>query len=137
LVIADSGERGVTSEIVGRIRAQREANLAKVDGLFRSIGEVVRGATEALATGDARALGVLFDENHACLRELGLSTERLEAGVIAAHKAGAFGAKLTGAGAGGCLIAITDEEHEAPVRAALAEVGFALVEARLDPGFFE
>lgn len=136
LLIADSGQRGVTKEIVAQIRAQREADPQRVKAIFLGISQIVTEATKALQAGEVARLGALFSENQRRLQELGLSTPKLDAGISAAIEAGAYGAKLTGAGAGGCLIALAKEGYEERIREALSSVGFSLVDAQLAPGFF-
>ena len=64
-----------------------------------------------LAAGDLHALGRLMNFNHGLLSALGVSSRSLDAMVWAARDAGADGAKLTGAGGGGCIVAL-DESVE-------------------------
>lgn len=74
------------------------------------VGDTVRAAVEALEKGNRRRLGRLMDVNHGALAALGVSTEPLDRAVHVAREAGAHGAKLTGAGGGGCVCAVLPEE---------------------------
>jgi mevalonate kinase len=71
--------------------------------------------------------------NHGLLSALGVSTAALDAAVHAARTAGALGAKLTGAGGGGCMVALVTDETAAAVASALAPLARATFEANLQP----
>ena len=64
-----------------------------------------------------------MDQNHALLQEMTVSSSELDKLVEAARKAGALGAKLSGGGRGGNMIALVKQETERPVAAALMEAG--------------
>jgi mevalonate kinase len=74
-----------------------------------------------LQRGNQEEIGALMDKNQEYLRKLGVSSSELETLIKAAKKADAYGAKLTGAGGGGCMIALTD--HPRDVITALKEKG--------------
>lgn len=131
LVIADTGRRPPTSELVAGIKALRDQDACRVDDTFERIGVLVERAAQALRAGDLAWLGQLMDENHALLQTLRLSTPALDQGCEAARRAGALGAKLTGAGGGGALLALCRRGSEDPVRRALSAAGLAQVEADL------
>ncbi|MBX3247930.1 MAG: mevalonate kinase [Myxococcales bacterium] len=121
LVIAHSGESSSTKEVVAMVARQHEKEPARVGEVFEGIASLVRNARLAVEAGDLAALGQLMDMNHALLSALMLSTEQLEALCRAAREAGALGAKLTGAGAGGCMIALAASRAQAEaIRARLA-----------------
>jgi mevalonate kinase len=130
LVIADTGERTSTRtmvESVARFHARR-ADLT--DKIFDAIAALVRNGALALSAGDGKALGQLMDLNQALLSSLFVSTERTEDLCRVAREAGALGAKLTGGGGGGCIIALPDR-HEDAVRTALERAGAATVTAEI------
>jgi mevalonate kinase len=106
LCIAHSGRSGETAALVAGVRAGREGDPVRFDATFARIGRLVGMAAEALSTGRLEDLGRVMDQNHAALQELGVSSEKLDEIVVAARAAGALGAKLTGAGGGGCAIAL-------------------------------
>jgi mevalonate kinase len=129
-VIGYTGKKGNTAELVEHVR-----KLAASDRAARArigqIGALVEEARGALASGDAAAVGRLMDANHAHLKELGVSSPELEA-LVAAARPHAFGAKLTGAGGGGCMIAVTDKP-EACAKA-IERAGGRPYRAEVDPG---
>jgi len=124
LVVALSGAERSTAGPVGRLR-ERHARRPELYGrLFRLAGDVARAGRAALEQGDEQALGALMDVAQGLLNACGVSTPALERAVAVAREAGALGAKLSGAGGGGVIIAL------APGRA--AAVGEALRAAGFD-----
>jgi mevalonate kinase len=91
--------------------------------LFDQVGALVAQVRAALALGDITALGPLLSQNHALLQQIGVSSPELDALVGAAQSAGAPGAKLSGAGWGGVMLALVAHEARAQVRAALEQAG--------------
>jgi len=132
IVVAHSGERASTKETVASVGRQRERNPAKVDQVLDAIEAIVLQGRNALEDGQLDRLGQLFDLNQKLLSALLLSTPTLEAMCNTARDAGALGAKLTGGGGGGCMIALADTEQNAEkVRAALASAGHEAFVTRL------
>lgn len=127
LVIADTGIASETRQVVSAVRQRWQAERTRYEGLFDTIAAVVRAAREAILRGEWRALGPLMNENQALLEELGVSSPELEQLLTAARAAGALGAKLSGAGRGGFMIALVAEEAIAPVSEALQRAGAAQV----------
>ncbi len=124
LVLADSGERSRTVDMVARIATLLGSHPASTEASMGTIATLVRSAAVALADDDLPALGHLMDRNHFLLASLGVSTDRIDALCATARSAGALGAKLTGAGGGGCVLAITSHPTaEDSVRAAWATMG--------------
>ncbi len=123
LLIADSGVPAATREAVAGLRQRREADPACYDRRFDQIGTLVKAARVALERQDLPALGQLMDANQTILEKLGVSTPRLEALIAAARKAGALGAKLTGSGMGGNVIALAAADGLRPVAEALNAAG--------------
>ena len=107
LVVGYDGEAGDTGELVAGVRRLRETHPFVADTVS-AIGDLVRRGESALAAGDRDTLGELMDVNHGLLSALGVSARSLDAMVWAAREAGGAGAKLTGAGGGGCIVALGD-----------------------------
>jgi mevalonate kinase len=105
--------------MVERVRLRLETDRAEVEAVFDAISGLVDRAVQAIAGADLTGLGRLLDENHRLLARLGLSTPELDAACEAARGAGALGSKLTGAGGGGCMMALAPG-REREVAAALA-----------------
>ena len=122
LCIGDTGERSSTREMVELVASALARKPAATEKTFDAIASLVRNAALALEAGDLRALGELMDLNQVLLSSLMLSTERTETLCRAARAAGALGAKLTGAGGGGCVIALAGR-REGEVRAAWEALG--------------
>jgi mevalonate kinase len=126
-LIGDTGLASPTRVAVGDVRAAWEKEPKRFNALFAEIGAIARQAREIIETAmvseTVAALGRLMDRNHALLREINVSCPELEALVGAARGAGAPGAKLSGGGRGGNMIALVTEETEGAVRAALEKAG--------------
>jgi len=123
LLIGDTGTRGPTRQVVERVRQGWKRSPAHYDALFDQIGDIVTEARRAIKAGDVDALGPLMDDNHALLIELKVSSAKLNRLVEAARFAGALGAKLSGAGRGGNMVALVEEPCIEEVAEALREAG--------------
>ncbi len=124
LVIGHSGEASETKLMVGLVAQQLEREPKRIGELFDAIAALVRNGRLAVEAGDLRALGQLMDMNHSLLSALMLSTPRLEDLCHAAREAGALGAKVTGAGGGGCMFALAADTSAAhTILAALQSLG--------------
>jgi mevalonate kinase len=124
LVIAHSGEGASTRAMVESVARQKERDPARFEKALAAIDALVSNARLALEQGDLRSLGQLFDMNQSLLAAWMVSTGTIEEMCDAARKAGALGAKLTGGGGGGCMIALAKSAEAAePIRAALLEHG--------------
>ena len=123
LLIGDTGVRSSTRDVVGDVRRQWQADPARFQGLFAACGRIAEAARQAIEAGKLNQLGVFMQENQAWLREMSVSAPELEWLVETAVAAGALGAKLSGAGRGGNMIALVMPEQEEAVRAALLAAG--------------
>lgn len=133
LAVAVAGPAASTRLMVESVAALRAANAPRADFLIQSIHALVQEARVALLLGRARELGALMDRNHQLLGELGVSTPALDAACQAAREAGALGAKLTGGGGGGCVLALSDEAGTERVLARWRQSGLMCFEASV-PG---
>ncbi|MFJ5708797.1 MULTISPECIES: mevalonate kinase [unclassified Streptomyces] len=124
-VVADSGIVGSTKEAVGRLRESFRLHAGTQERFVRRASGLTHDAVAALAAGEPEQLGSLMTEYHGVLREAGLSTDRIEAMVGAALAAGGLGAKITGGGLGGCVLALTQPERAREVTQRLHEAGAA------------
>jgi len=123
IIIGDTGIASSTAEAVGDVHKGWLADPARFNTLFDAIGEITRSARYAIEQGQIHRLGKLMDENHALLRDLGVSSPELENLVEAARQAGALGAKLSGGGRGGNMIALADASQVDKVTQALLTSG--------------
>ncbi len=104
-VIGYDGGAGDTGALVSGVRNLKE-QYSFAANTVEAIGDIVRNGEKAVAEGDLDELGRLMNFNHGLLSALGVSSRSLDAMAWAARDAGAYGAKLTGAGGGGCIVAL-------------------------------
>jgi mevalonate kinase len=123
LAIGDTGIASPTKVAVGDVRAGWQRETARYEALFDAVAEIVESARQAIAAGRVGELGPLMNQNHGLLREMGVSSPELDRLVEAARAAGAGGAKLSGGGRGGNMIALVTRETAATVANALSAAG--------------
>jgi mevalonate kinase len=123
LVIGDTGIERSTRVQVDKVRELRERYPQIMESFTWAARQIVMRALEALKERDLETLGELMNINHALLYGIGVSDESLEWLINAARKAGALGAKLTGAGGGGCMIALARNEKLEEVSEAIQRAG--------------
>lgn len=123
IAIADSGIRSPTKETVGEVRQAWQREPSRYEAIFDAIAAVVMRSRQAMEAGDLAALGRCFDENHALLEVLGVSSTRLQTLIDAARQGGALGAKLSGGGRGGNVIALVEDGCAGDVRDAFYTAG--------------
>ena len=123
IVIADSGISAPTKQSVAAVRKLWEADKKYWELVFDDVGEISFAARRVIEEGWIKMLGSLMDENHALLQKMTVSSPELDRLVEAARHAGALGAKLSGGGRGGNMIALIQAEQAESVSAALKEAG--------------
>ncbi len=123
IVIGDTGIPAPTKESVGDVRKLWEADESKWEKVFDQIGEIAKSAREEIEDGNLKKLGSLMNQNHALLQEMTVSSPELDKLVKAARKAGALGAKLSGGGRGGNMIALVKPDEAESVSSSLNEAG--------------
>lgn len=123
LAIGNTGVVRSTRIQVEKVRTIVDRYPKIVEPLMKCAREIVLRAIEALKENDLETIGTLMDLNHALLYGVGVSDESLEWLINAARKAGSLGAKLTGAGGGGCMIALASEERIEQVMQAIQRAG--------------
>lgn len=125
LLIASTGHPSSTKAAVSSVRELFQADAALATRLFDQIETISNQAVKLLKSGNPDGLGMLMDQNQQILRELGVSSPELESLIQAARAAGALGAKLSGAGRGGNMIALVRQTDNPVVAKALAAAGAA------------
>ncbi len=123
LIIADSGIQGSTARAVAGVRKRWEANRHQYETWFDEIGQISQKIKGDLEEGSIGSLGTQLNRNHELLQYIGVSAARLDELVAAACNAGALGAKLSGGGLGGNIIALVNEEQAPEIVEALAAHG--------------
>ena len=127
LVVGDTGMRHSTAEMVGAVSRFRDKNGAEFGAMADESAGMARKAEQAICRGDVQGLGRLMSGSHALLSRLGVSTGKADALAEAATGAGSPGAKITGAGGGGCVIALPGpgKSGEEEVSRAMLDAGAA------------
>ncbi|MEE8425089.1 MAG: mevalonate kinase, partial [Elusimicrobiota bacterium] len=129
LVVGDTGIRHQTVEVVADVRKARETDTKKYDEIFAEIGKITLKGVRAFKKSDGCTLGKAMNENQGRLAAIGVSSREIDALISAALGAGALGAKLCGAGRGGCIAALASspaaaERIRGAVKSAGAEAAF-------------
>ncbi|RYZ03577.1 MAG: mevalonate kinase [Myxococcales bacterium] len=136
LVVCLAGPPASTKQMVESVQRLGERRPDLLAKSLSGIESLVKNARLCIEAGDMSGLGQLMNYNQMLLSGLFLSTPEIERACAVAREAGALGAKLTGAGGGGAVIALC--EDPAPVEAALKSDGFAAfsteIDASLQPG---
>jgi len=128
VVIANTGIVGDTTAAVSGVRERKEKYQEKYKKLFKSAEEMVFEARKALESGDIKRVGELMNENHTLLQGIEVSSKELDMLVGIARDNGAIGAKMTGGGLGGNILALTPgEELQEEVANAIESKGFSVI----------
>mmetsp|Transcript_19712 Transcript_19712/g.49028 ORF Transcript_19712/g.49028 Transcript_19712/m.49028 type:complete len:361 (-) Transcript_19712:93-1175(-) len=123
IVYASTGITSSTTEVVGDVKSKKEADPAWFDDLMKKYCDVATSGEKAIEEGDMTKLGELLNENHKLLQDLTVSCKELDTLVDAARAAGAIGAKMSGTGRGGLMLALTPtEESQNAVAEALEKI---------------
>ncbi|MGH3804293.1 MAG: mevalonate kinase family protein, partial [Pseudonocardiaceae bacterium] len=134
LVIGLTDERRSTAGPIATLEAARARHVQPIGSVIDRLGALTHQGRTALTGGDTIELGYLMNQAQTALRALGLSTPTLDHAVSMARAAGAAGAKLTGAGGGGAIVALAPQPTAAPrIEAALKAAGLDAFTARLGP----
>jgi mevalonate kinase len=123
IVIADTGRPASTKAMVGKVRAGWKKDQDYFNRIFSEIGNIVLQARSIIESGNPNHLGPLMVANHELLKHLDVSSPELDHLVDTALKSGALGAKLSGGGGGGNLIALVNEDTYLNVTEALYQEG--------------
>jgi len=123
VIIGDTRISSPTAITVSEVRQAWEADRLTYEKIFDHIRDIVLQAKETMETGEVEKLGGLMNRNHEFLRQINVSSPELERIITAALKAGALGAKLSGSGRGGNMIALVREHEAEPIAEAMQKAG--------------
>ncbi|MFT8812118.1 mevalonate kinase [Oenococcus sp.] len=124
IVIADSGTAGLTSQAVKLVADNYHRDPKKYGSYFKEMGAIAESGREEIIAGDLVDFGDLMTRNQKLLAQLGVSTPYLERLIKIAIKNGALGAKLTGGGLGGSIVALANDKETAnQIKSALSQSG--------------
>jgi hydroxymethylglutaryl-CoA reductase len=127
IVVACSHQAGITHQQVAGVRARYEQQREAFAAIFEQIDSLSVAGAQSLVAGDYAAVGQLMNVCQGLLNALGVSTPELERMIGIARRAGAAGAKLTGAGGGGSIVALCPGTVSA-VAAALRTAGYTTID---------
>lgn len=122
-VVARVGPPSSTAEMVASVRQLRARKRQFIESLFDDVADLTRRGIRALEAGDWKTVGEAMNRNQRLLKKLDVSTPDLDVACRAARDAGALGAKLTGAGGGGCIVALPPADDIDAVGRALQDHG--------------
>jgi len=131
LVVGYSGIKADTPYYIRKVESAFKQRQEELNKLFASTHALVDRATAAFKTNDLSTVGHCMNEGHTILQELGVSIPKLDSMVGAARAAGAWGAKLSGAGGGDCMIALTPPEKKQQVMDAIEQAGGEIITVEL------
>ena len=123
IVIGDTQSKRSTGDLVTKVTQRVTLGDGEIRRISESAGKLTIEAVKSYKEGEFDNLGKLMNENHKFLQKIGVSTVQLDRLVNVAKQAGALGAKLTGAGGGGCMISICRPEDKRKVANAIENAG--------------
>jgi mevalonate kinase len=130
LIVGFTGIKADTPTLVRKVAEIHARYRELTDRIFDTISGIVEDARYAIEDVDVRRLGELMDINQGLLDSLGVSSLKLAKLVFAARQAGATGAKLSGAGGGDCMIALSLDENKAGVEESIENSGGKVLRVR-------
>jgi mevalonate kinase len=132
IIIGSTGKVANTKAMVEGVAERKKKNPQKYNPLFKRAEELAFEGRKALEAGDFKKVGELMNENHTILQGIEVSSKELDFLVDLARKQGAFGAKLTGGGGGGCMTALTSgKELQEKVARAIEKQGFEVLRTKI------
>lgn len=134
-VIGYSGVKADTVAMIDNVSKKAEREPDVVENIFDQIGKLVEEAKGAMCQEDWKKLGELMNKNQQLLKTLGVSNQKLDLLISAASNAGAYGAKLSGAGGGDCMISLLpkgEDRTKLSVGKAIEEVGGEVIDVNVN-----
>lgn len=132
IVMGNTGLVANTTEVVEDVRKRKEQFPEKYDSIFQRARDLIPKAGSAFKNGDFKTIGALMNKNHALLQEIEVSCDELDHLVEISLDNGAWGAKMTGTGKGGYIIALTPgSKLQDKVGATLEEEGFKVLKTKI------
>lgn len=128
LLVGYSGIKADTVTLVNQVAKKAKTDPEMIEDICDNIGKLVEQAKQALLSKDWQSLGRLMNSNQKLLKTLGVSTEKLNNMISAAVSAGAYGAKLSGAGGGDCMIALVPEDKTQTVKNGITSAGGQVID---------
>ena len=130
LIVGYSGVKADTVTLIEKVRKSFEGKQDYLDRVYTEIDKLVEKGKKTLVNTDWEDFGILMNKNQELLNELGVSIEKLDNMIDASINAGAFGAKLSGAGGGDCMIALSDQKKIENIKKAIVDVGGEIIDIK-------
>ena len=132
IVIGSTGKVANTKAMVAGVAERKQKNPERYGHVFKQAENLAYAGRTALKIYDLKEVGELMNENHRLLQEIEVSSKELDLLVGIARENGAFGAKLTGGGGGGCMVALTPgKELQEKVASAIEKEGFEVLRTKI------
>jgi mevalonate kinase len=132
IVIGSTGKVANTKAMVEGVAERKKKNPQKYNPLFKRAEELAQEGKKALEAYDLKKVGELMNENHTILQGIEVSSKELDFLVNTAREQGAYGAKLTGGGGGGCIVALTPGKTlQERVAKAMEKLGFEVLRTKI------
>lgn len=132
IIIGSTGKVANTKAMVAGVAERKKKNPEKYDSIFKEAEKLTYAGRKALESYDLKKVGELMNKNHSLLQEIEVSSWELDLLVEIARKNGAFGAKLTGGGGGGCMTALTpSKELQEKVSLAIEKEGYKVLRTKI------
>lgn len=123
IVIGNTGKFSSTRKIVSNVAALKERHPAVIGQIMDTISVISEAGIEYIQEGDFHTVGELMNINQGLLDSIGVGSKELSELVYASRKAGALGSKITGAGGGGCMIALCEHKNLSRVAHSIKRAG--------------
>jgi len=133
IIVGYTGIKADTPTLIRMVSNKLSQEPRKINKIFDEIEKIVDLAKIEIENQGWEKVGKLMNQNQELLRELGVSSKELENLIRASLKAGAFGAKLSGAGGGDCMIAIANKDNFNKINKAIEKAGGKIIKAKI-PG---
>ena len=127
-IVGYSGIKADTVTLMNKVKESFANKQERLGEIYNDVEKLVNQAKEVLVAGDLKTFGDWMNKNQEYLKELGVSIEKLDNMINGALKAGAYGAKLSGAGGGDCMIVVASEEKRKSVENAIVSAGGQIID---------
>jgi mevalonate kinase len=133
LVVADTGIKHSTSDLVAGVKRFKDTNRILFESLSKQASDICLQACTAIESGKCDKIGELMNENQVILQQIGISHHKVCDIIDICNKAGAIGAKITGAGGGGAVIALAASKQESTkIASHVKAAGYQSFEVEVD-----
>ncbi|MDP8903288.1 MAG: mevalonate kinase [Thermoproteota archaeon] len=133
LVVASTGIKHSTSELVAGVKRFKNTNRTLFESLSKQASDICLQACTALESGKCDKIGELMNQNQIILQQIGISHHKVRDIIDICSKAGAIGAKMTGAGGGGAVIALAASKQESTkIASRISSAGYQSFEVEID-----